>query len=41
MPRITSGSTSNADAQKESTELVRQGKIWVSQFWPPLAHHDK
>jgi len=41
MPRITSSSTSNADAQKETVELVRQGKLWVSQYWPPLAHSDK
>jgi hypothetical protein len=41
MPRITSSTVSNADAQKESTELVRQGKLWISQYWPPLYRHDK
>lgn len=37
MARITSATVSNADAQKETTELVRQGKDWVAKYWPPLA----
>jgi hypothetical protein len=41
MPRITTADVSNSDAQKETTELVRQGKLWITMYWPPLARPSK
>lgn len=41
MARITNAHVSNADANKEITELKRQGKDSVYLYWPPLARPTK